>query len=80
MKNKQIEQGRRAQFFWLVKAKKNMSPINIQFVWQNLYSPLYYMVAKYGEHGRIRNHLTFDATAQLIHALITTHLDFCNSI
>ena len=30
--------------------------------------------------GRIRNLLTFDATAQLIHALITSHLDFCNSI
>ena len=30
--------------------------------------------------GRIRNLLTFDATAQLIHALITTCLDFCNSI
>ena len=30
--------------------------------------------------GRIQNLLTFDATAQLIHALITTCLDFCNSI
>ena len=30
--------------------------------------------------GRIRNLLTFHATAQLIHALITTRLDFCNSI
>ena len=30
--------------------------------------------------GRIWNILTFDATAQLIHALITTRLDFCNSI
>ena len=30
--------------------------------------------------GRIRNILTFDATAQLIHALITSRLDFCNSI
>ena len=30
--------------------------------------------------GRIRNLLTFDATAQLIHALTTTRLDFCNSI
>ena len=30
--------------------------------------------------GRIQNLLTFDATAQLIHALITTRLDFCNSI
>ena len=30
--------------------------------------------------GRIRNFLTFDSTAQLIHALITTRLDFCNSI
>ena len=30
--------------------------------------------------GRIRNFLTFDATAQLIHALVTTRLDFCNSI
>ena len=30
--------------------------------------------------GRIRNHLTFYATAQLIHALITSRLDFCNSI
>ena len=30
--------------------------------------------------GRIRNLLTFDATAQLIHALITTRLDSCNSI
>ena len=30
--------------------------------------------------GRIRNLLTFDATAQLIHALITSRLDFCNSI
>ena len=29
---------------------------------------------------RIRNLLTFDATAQLIHALITTRLDVCNSI
>ena len=29
---------------------------------------------------RIRNLLTFDATAQLIHALITSRLDFCNSI
>ena len=28
---------------------------------------------------RIRNLLTCDATAQLIHALITTRLDFCNS-
>ena len=28
--------------------------------------------------GRIRNLLTFDATAQLIHALITSRLDFCN--
>ena len=31
--------------------------------------------------GRIRNLLTFDATAQLIHAVITSLLlDFCNSI
>ena len=30
--------------------------------------------------GRIRNLITFDATAQLIHALITSRLDFCNSI
>ena len=30
--------------------------------------------------GRIRNLLTFDTTAQLIHALITTSLDYCNSI
>ena len=30
--------------------------------------------------GRIRNLLTFDATAQLIHALITSSLDFCNNI
>ena len=30
--------------------------------------------------GRIRNLLTFNATAQLVHALITTPLDFCNSI
>ena len=30
--------------------------------------------------GRIRNLLTFDATAQLIHALITSRLDLCNSI
>ena len=30
--------------------------------------------------GRIRKLLTFDATAQLIHALITNRLDFCNSI
>ena len=28
----------------------------------------------------IRNLLTFDATAQLIHALITTCVDYCNSI
>ena len=30
--------------------------------------------------GRIRNLLTFDAPAQHIHALITSSLDFCNSI
>ena len=30
--------------------------------------------------GRIRNLLTFDATTLLIHALITSRLDFCNSI
>ena len=30
--------------------------------------------------GRIRILLTCDATAQLIHVLITTRLDFCNSI
>ena len=30
--------------------------------------------------GRIRNLLKFDATAQLIHTLITARLDFCNSI
>ena len=30
--------------------------------------------------GRIRNLLTFDATAQLIHTLITSRLDFCNNI
>ena len=30
--------------------------------------------------GRIRTLLTFHATVQLIHALITTRLDFCNSI
>ena len=30
--------------------------------------------------GRIRNILTFDASAELIHALISTRLDFCNSI
>ena len=29
---------------------------------------------------RIRNLLTFDATAQLIHDLITSRLDFCNII
>ena len=30
--------------------------------------------------GRIRNFLTFDATPQLIHTLLTTRLNFCNSI
>ena len=30
--------------------------------------------------GRIRNLLTFDATAQFIHALINTRLDYCSSI
>ena len=30
--------------------------------------------------GRILNLLTFDASAQLIHALITIRLNFCNSI
>ena len=30
--------------------------------------------------GRIRNLLTFYTTAQLMHALITTRFDFCNSI
>ena len=30
--------------------------------------------------GRIRNLLTFNATAQLVHGLITTRLYFCNSI
>ena len=30
--------------------------------------------------GRLRNLLTFDATAQLIQALTTTSLDFCNII
>ena len=30
--------------------------------------------------GRVQNLLTFYATAQLIHALITSRLDFCNSI
>ena len=30
--------------------------------------------------GRIRNLLTFDSTAQPIHGLITSRLDFCNSI
>ena len=30
--------------------------------------------------GRIRNLLTFNATVQLIHALITTRLDFCNIV
>ena len=30
--------------------------------------------------GRIWNLLTFDATAQLIYALITSRLDLCNSI
>ena len=30
--------------------------------------------------GRIRNFLTFDATAQLIDALITSRLYFCNSM
>ena len=30
--------------------------------------------------GRIRNLSTFNATAPLVHALITTRLDFCNSI
>ena len=30
--------------------------------------------------GRIQNLLTFDSTAQFIHALITSRLDFCNSI
>ena len=30
--------------------------------------------------GRIRNPLTFDATAHPIHALITSRLDLCNSI
>ena len=30
--------------------------------------------------GRIRNLLTFDATAHLIHALIITRLDYCNII
>ena len=30
--------------------------------------------------GQIRNLLTFNATAQRVHALITTRLDFCNSI
>ena len=30
--------------------------------------------------GRIRNLITTDAAAQLIHALISSRLDFCNSI
>ena len=30
--------------------------------------------------GRIQNLLTFDATAQLIHAIITSRLNLCNSI
>ena len=30
--------------------------------------------------GRIRNLLTFDANAHLIHALITSRLDLCNSV
>ena len=30
--------------------------------------------------GRVRNLITTDAAAQLIHALISSRLDFCNSI
>ena len=30
--------------------------------------------------GRIRHLLSHHATAQLIHALISTHLDYCNSV
>ena len=30
--------------------------------------------------GRIRSLLSYEATAQLLHALITTRIDYCNSI
>ena len=61
-------------------SKYTLKRINYKMFSKKNFRELYRNIINLRNIGRIRMLLSFEASSQLIHALITTTLDYCNGI
>ena len=69
-----------SQFLFRMLSKYTLKRINYKMFSQKKFRELYRNIIHLRNIGRIRMLLSFEASSQLIHALITTTLDYCNGI